>query len=133
MTKLLDGKTALITGASRGIGRAIALRLAEKGASIALNYVRNEEAAKQTASEIEKIGAKVSLFQANVGDAKAIEEMVNAAQTRFGKIDILVHNAALGAFKPVHQLKVNQWDLSLDINAKAFLLLAQKVARGARP
>ncbi len=126
MTKPLQGKTAVITGASRGIGRAIALDLASKGANIVLNYVRNEDAAKQTQSELKKLGVKVLPFQGNVGDPKAIEELIAAAGKTFGSIDILIHNAALGAFKPVHQLKINQWELSLDINAKAFLLLAQK-------
>ena len=126
MTKPLQGKTALITGASRGIGRAIALDLASKGAHIVLNYVRNEEAAKKTQGDLEKIGAKVLPFQANVGDPKAIEKLVAAAGKTFGSIDILIHNAALGAFKPVHQLKINQWDLSFEINTRALLLLVQK-------
>lgn len=127
MSKPLSGKTALITGSSRGIGRAIALQYASLGAHIALNYVRNEEAAQKTAAEIQALGVKVAVFQANVGDPKAIDELVKASSDQFGGIDILVHNAALGAFKPVHQLKLNQWELSLDINAKAFLLLSQKV------
>ncbi len=127
MTQPLQKKIALITGASRGIGRAIALRLASLGADIMVNYVRNEEAAAEVAGEIRKTGVRASVFQANVGDPQAIQELVDATIKEFGTIDILVHNAALGAFKPVHQLKVNQWDLSLDVNAKAFLLLAQKV------
>lgn len=127
MSRKLENKIALITGASRGIGRAIALRLAELGAHIVLNYVRNEEAAAQTAKELSKYGVEVLPVQANVGDPEAISSLVQAAFDRFGGVDILVHNAALGAFKPVHQLRLNQWDLSLDINAKAFLLLTQKV------
>ena len=127
MERKLEGKVALITGASRGIGRAIALRLAELGAHIVLNYVRDEEAAGKTAKELNAHNVEVLPFQANVGDADAIDQLVKAALERFGTVDILVHNAALGAFKPVHQLRINQWDLSLDINAKAFLLLTQKV------
>ncbi len=127
MERKLEGKTALITGASRGIGRAIALRLAELGAHIVLNYVRNEEAAEQTARELSKHKVEVLKVQANVGDPEALDPLVKAAFDRFGGVDILVHNAALGAFKPVHQLRLNQWDLSLDINTKAFLLLTQKV------
>lgn len=127
MERKLEKKVALITGASRGIGRAIALRLAELGANIVLNYVRNEEAAAQTAKELSLHKVEVLPVQANVGDPEAIDQLMKAAIERFGTVDILVHNAALGAFKPVHQLRMNQWDLSLDINAKAFLILTQKV------
>ncbi len=127
MERRLDKKVALITGASRGIGRAIALRLAELGAHIVLNYVRNEEAAAQTAEELSRHPVEVLQVQANVGDPEALDQLVKTTLDRFGGVDILVHNAALGAFKPVHQLRLNQWDLSLDINAKAFLLLTQKV------
>lgn len=127
MTHSLKGKTALVTGASRGIGRAIALKLAGQGSNIVLNYVRNQEAAQETEKQLLDLGVEVLPFQANVGDPKAIDELVQAALSRFGGIDILIHNAALGAFKPVHKLKLNQWDLSLDINSKAFLLLSQSV------
>ncbi len=126
MTKPLAGKTALITGSSRGIGRAIALELAQKGANIILNYVRNEEAAEKTKNELLALGVKVVPFQGNAGDPKTIEALIEIASKEFGRLDILIHNAALGAFKPVHQLKMNQWEISLDINAKAFLLLSQK-------
>ena len=127
MTKLLTGKVALITGASRGIGRAIALELASKGAHVVVNYARNEEAAKQTVDELSGNGIKAMPFRANVGDPKAVKELVSAALKEFGGIDLLVHNAAMGAFKPVHKLKMNQWDLSLDINAQALLTLSQEV------
>ena len=125
--KPLTNKVALITGASRGIGRAIALRLAEKGANIVVNYARNEKAARETVDRISGNGVKAFPFQANVGDPNAANELVEAAMAEFGGIDILVHNAAMGAFKPVHKLKVNQWELSLDINAQALLTLTQKV------
>src|SRR4051812_41785339 len=95
--KILQNKTALITGASRGIGKAIALELARMGADIVLNYVRNEEAAQSAESEISDLGVKVLVHQANVGDPKAMEAMVEAAMSAFGKIDLLIHNAALGA------------------------------------
>lgn len=127
MSQELKSKVALITGASRGIGRAIALQLAQRGANIAVNYVRNEEAAQKVVNEIKTKGQKALAIQANVGDPKAIDELVAKALSEFGRIDILVHNAALGAFKPVHRLKINQWDLSMDINAKALYLLTQKI------
>lgn len=127
MTKSSSGKVALITGASRGIGRAIAERLAKMGFDIVVNYARNEEAAQETVKALSNLGVRALPIQANVGDPKAIEKMIAEVGRAFGRIDLLVHNAALGAFKPLHQLKPNQWEMSLDINAKAFLLLTQKV------
>lgn len=126
MSKIHQGKVALITGSSRGIGKAIALELASMGADIAVNYVRSDEEAKKTAAEIEKAGVKASLFQANVGVATEVDVLADAVLEQFKRIDILVHNAALGAFKPVSKLRMNQWDLSFEINTKALLLLTQK-------
>lgn len=125
--KPLQGKTALITGSSRGIGRAIAEIFASQGAHIVLNYLRNEEAARETEELLKSRGSRVLTLQANVGNPKEAQTLVETAGKEFGKIDILVHNAALGAFKPVSQLRVNQWDLSMDVNAKALLVLAQTV------
>lgn len=125
--KPLKGKTALITGASRGIGRAIALRLAELGANISINYARNEEAARKTADEIQALGAATHLLAGNIADPVVMDQLISETLQTFHQIDILIHNAALGSFKPVHKMRVNQWDLTLDINAKAFFLLAQKV------
>ncbi len=124
--KPLLNKVALITGASRGIGRAIAMRFAQMGASIAVNYVRNDEAAQETVKELTRLGTRAFALRANVGDPKAAQELVEATAAEFGGIDILVHNAALGAFKPVHKLKLNQWELTMDTNTKAFFVLAQK-------
>jgi enoyl-[acyl-carrier protein] reductase III len=126
MTNSMKGKVALITGASRGIGRAIALRLADDGVNIAVNYLQNEAAAKKTVDELQSKGVKAAAFQANVGDLDAHNVLFEGVFKTFGMLDILIHNAALGAFKPMHKLKMNQWDLSMDINAKAFLALVQK-------
>lgn len=123
--KRFEKKIVLITGASRGIGRSIAELFSREGADIILNYLRNEEAAHETEKVLKSQGSRVLLAQANVGNPKEVEDLVELAAKTFGKIDVLIHNAALGAFKPVSQLRVNQWDLSLDVNAKAFLVLAQ--------
>jgi len=127
MMNSLKGQVALITGASRGIGRATALRLAEEGVNIAVNYLQNEDAANKTVEELKAKGVKSAAFQTNVGDLDAHEALIANVVKTFGTLDILIHNAALGAFKPVHKLKMNQWDLSMNINAKAFLALTQKV------
>lgn len=123
--KRFQGQVALITGASRGIGRAIAELFSREGADIVLNYLRNEEAAHETEKLLKAQGSRVFKVQANVGNPKEAEALVEAAGKEFGKIHILVHNAALGAFKPVSQLRINQWDLSLDVIAKALLVLTQ--------
>lgn len=123
--KRFQDKVVLVTGASRGIGRAIVTLFSREGAHIVLNYLRNEEAARETEKILTNQGSRVLLFQANVGNPNEAKELVETAGKKFGKLDVVVHNAALGAFKPVAELRVNQWDLSLDVNAKAFLVLAQ--------
>lgn len=123
--KRFEGKVVLITGASRGIGRAIAELFSREGADIILNYLRNEEAAREVQKVLTGLGSRVLPFQANVGNPKEAQALVDLAGREFGKIHILIHNAALGAFKPVSQLRINQWDLSLDVNAKALLVLTQ--------
>lgn len=127
MPKPLNQKVALVTGASRGIGKAIAFHLAAMGASIMVNYVRNEEAAQETVTALRAKGAAAEVFQANAGDGADQNKLVEATLKTFGAVDILVHNAAIGAFKPVHKLKMNQWDLSFTINTRALLELTQKV------
>ncbi len=127
MPQPFQNKVALITGASRGIGRAIAFQLASLGAHIVVNYVRDDDAANETVKTLTPLGVRAIPFRANVGDPEALDQLVHAASEEFGHIDILVHNAALGAFKPVHKLKLNQWELSMDVNARAFFLLTQKV------
>jgi 3-oxoacyl-[acyl-carrier protein] reductase len=89
----LEGKQALVTGGSRGIGKAIALGLAEDGADIAINYRRDEESARDTVAEIEKLGRRAVAYAASIDDFAQCETMVTAARADFGHIDILVNNA----------------------------------------
>ena len=118
-----SGQRALVTGGSRGIGAAIARRLAACGAHVTINYLSNEEAARRTAAEIERAGGSVTLAQANMNDPEAIASLT--ARVSAEGVDMLVHNAALGSFKPLHKVKPNQWDLTMNVNARALLLLAQ--------
>ena len=92
---LLDGKTALVTGASRGIGRAIAIRLASEGAAVAINYAGNVKAAEEVKAVIEAAGGRALLVQADVADAAAVDGMIKAVVENFGSIDILVNNAGI--------------------------------------
>ena len=100
----LTGKTALITGGSRGIGRAIALRFAEAGADVAINYLRSVGPAEETAREVEKLGRRCLLIKANVADEKGIERIFESLQSEFGRLDILISNAASGVLKSVLEL-----------------------------
>lgn len=118
-------KTLFITGGSRGIGRAIVLSQARPGLTIFLNFLRDEESAEQTKAEAEKKGARVILVQGNVGQIDEIPSLFEIIKKETPRLDILIHNAALGVFKPVHQLRAKDWDISMDVNAKAFVFLTQ--------
>lgn len=121
----LPEKHILISGGTRGIGRAITLSEAREGATIFLNYLRDEETAETTKREAEKRGAKVHLLRGNVGDPDAIGPLFDAVKAKTDRLDALVHSAALGVFKPVSQLRPKDWDISMDVNARAFLTLTQ--------
>jgi len=126
--KPLQGKVALITGSGRGIGKAIALKLASQGCDIVVNYFRRREAAEQTAEEVRKLGVKVEVVKANVGDPEKIAELFDAIARSFGHLDIFISNAASGVGRPIMEIDEKAWDWTLDINAKALLLCAQRAA-----
>ena len=114
-----------ISGGSRGIGRAITLSQARKNTTFFVNYLRDDEAALKIKKEAEKKGAHVHLVQGNVGDPEDIQVIFKTVASKTHRLDALIHNAALGVFKPVHTLRVKDWDISLDVNAKALLTLTQ--------
>jgi enoyl-[acyl-carrier protein] reductase III len=122
----LRGKAALVTGGSRGIGRAIALRLAEHGADIVVNYVRHRSDAEETAAEIERHGVRCLVVKGNVAEEKDIASMFEQIRERYQHLDILVSNAASGVLKPVLELTQRHWDWAMDINARALLTLTQQ-------
>lgn len=122
----LKGKTVLITGGSRGIGRAIALRLSEHGANVVVNYVRHKRDAGQTADMVEKQGGKCLLVKANVANAKDVQRMFEVVGEEFGQLDVLVSNAASGVLKPALELTERHWNWAMDINARALLILVQQ-------
>ena len=121
----LDGKVALITGGSRGIGRAIALRLAEYGADVVVNYVRHRGDAEETVAAIEKKGVRCLAVKANVAQEEDVIRMFDEIRKRHDHLDIVVSNAASGVLKPAMELTIRHWNWAMDINARALLTLTQ--------
>ena len=114
-----EGRVALVTGGSRGIGKAIALELASRGADIAFNYLRNHRAAAETESEIVALGVRCLKYRAHLGDEAKITSLFEAIETKFGRLNILVNNAATGVQRPALELESKHWDWTLNVNARA--------------
>ena len=114
----LQGKCALVTGGSRGIGRAVCLELARQGARVAVNYAGNAAAAEETVKACEAQGVEAFAIQADVADAAACETMVKEVLTRFGRLDILVNNAGVTRDGLMPMMKEADWDAVLDTNLK---------------
>ena len=114
----LEGKKALVTGASRGIGRAIAIALAEAGADVAVNYAGSASAAAETAAAVEALGRKALLVQADVGKPDAFEDMVGKVLEAFGTIDILVNNAGITRDNLIMRMKEEDFDQVIETNLK---------------
>ena len=126
---LLDGKCALVTGASRGIGRAVALKLASEGAKVALNFAGNEAAANEVRQEIEAMGGQAILVKADVADEAAVQDMVQKTADAFGRIDILVNNAGITRDGLLARMKEEDWDAVLSTNLKGVFLTTKAVAK----
>src|SRR5262245_52466299 len=115
----LDGKVALVTGASRGIGRAIAIALGKAGADVAVNFVEDEADARKVCAEVEKIGRKALVVKADVSKAGEVSEMVAAVQKELGEISILVNNAAISRSQLLEEITERDWDEILAVNLKS--------------
>ena len=126
---LLDGKVALVTGASRGIGRAIAIRLASEGAKVAINFAGNQKAAEEVKSEIEKNGGEAILVKANVADSAAVEEMFAKVVEAFGTVDILVNNAGITRDGLLVRMKDEDFDAVFDTNLKGVFYCTKAAAK----
>ena len=126
---LLDGKTALVTGASRGIGRAVALRLAEEGARVAINYAGNVKAAEEVKAAIEAAGGTAMLCRADIADSAAVEAMVDSVVKAFGAIDILVNNAGITRDTLLMRMKDEDFEKVLDTNLKGVFYCTKAVSK----
>ena len=124
---MLKGKTAVVTGGSRGIGRAICLKFAENGADIAFLYAGNTVKAEETLQELESLGAKVKAYQCNVADADEVAETVKEITKDFGGIHILVNNAGITKDKLVPMMKTADFDTVIDTNLKGVFYMTKGV------
>jgi len=116
MGDLLKGKKALVTGASRGIGRAIAIEMAHQGASVAVNYLSSEKDAEEVARSIEDSGVETWLYPADISDMEQTKKMADQIHKYFGKIDILVNNAGINVDKMFHRMDPDQWNRVISVN-----------------
>ena len=125
----LSGKVALVTGGGRSIGRAIALAFAREGADVAVNYVRDDRAADETAAAVQQAGRRSMTVRADTSAPADVASMVAAVLTRFGVIDVLVNNAAILKRTPFLEITEEEWDQIIDVNLKGYFLVGQSVAR----
>jgi NAD(P)-dependent dehydrogenase (short-subunit alcohol dehydrogenase family) len=127
---LLDGRVALVTGGSRGLGRAIALAFGREGAAVAFNYVKADAEAEATLAEIRAGGARAWGFKASVLDREALAGVVRTMEEEAGGIDVLVNNAGIGQVVPLALMEEEDWDRMMDTHVKGAFLASQAVLRG---
>lgn len=127
--KLLDGKTAVITGSGRGIGKAIAMKFASLGADIVINDIPQSEYADETCEEIKKLGVKAIVVKGDVRNADDVKNLIDTTVKEFGKIDILVNNAGITRDGLMLRMSEEDWDLVLDINLKGAFNCIKAAAR----
>src|ERR1700675_2470746 len=125
MSKQLEGKTALITGGSRGIGAAIAKRLAADGANVAITYAKDASAASAVVKAIERNGGKAVAIQADAADVEAVKRAVEKTVATFGRLDVLVNNAGTAIPKPFEETTLEEMDRVIDINLRGVLATTQ--------
>ena len=129
VSRRYENKAALVTGASRGIGRAIALRLAAEGANVVVNYNANANAADEVAQAIRQSGAEAHVVQADVAQASEVDRLVQAALEKLGRIDVVVNNAGITRDALIMRMSGDDWDAVLDTNLKSAFLVTKAVLR----
>jgi 3-oxoacyl-[acyl-carrier protein] reductase len=127
---LLDGRIALVTGATRGLGRAIARTLAREGADVAFNYTRSDADAAALGEEIRALGRRALAFKISVLDKAGLHELVRRIEGEWGGVDVLVNNAGIGQVVPLALMEEEDWDRMMSVNVKGAFLVSQAVLRG---
>jgi NAD(P)-dependent dehydrogenase (short-subunit alcohol dehydrogenase family) len=126
---MAQSKVALVTGASKGVGKGIAIGLARAGYEVAVNYNSDRAGAEETVGEIVALGGRAAGFQANVGVSSDVDRLFGEVETRFGRLDCLVNNAGVQTWKALLDLEESEWDRVIDTNLKGTFLCTQRAAR----
>ena len=129
MPMTLAGKTALVTGASKGVGKGIALELARQGCDIAVNFNSDGPGAEATCAEVRGLGRRAVAIQADVGKAEQVARMFSAAMAEFSRLDILVNNAGVQTWKPLLELQEHEWNRVIETNLRGCFLCTQAAGR----
>ena len=132
MAGALQGQVAVVTGGSRGIGRACAIALANEGADVVINYTSNEDAAKSAAAECEKAGVKTVIVKADVSNAAEAQALIKAAEDTFGKVDLLINNAGINRDKTIQRMSVEEWDTVVQTDLSSIFYLTNAALGGMR-
>jgi 3-oxoacyl-[acyl-carrier protein] reductase len=128
-TKQLSGKVALVTGGSRGIGAAIAKRLAADGTTVSITYTSAPQKADEVVREIESAGGKALAIRADSTDANAVKSAIAETVQKFGRLDVLVNNAGIAVIKPLDQFSLDDFDRTIAVNVRAVFIAAQEASR----
>lgn len=128
----LKGKNAIVTGSSRGIGKAIAIRFAEEGANVVVNHLNGDTDGEKTLTEIRSKGAQAIRVEADIGKSEDVRRLVSTALDRFGTVDILVNNAGMGLTKPFAAIQEHEWERLMAVHLNGVFLATQLVGEGMR-
>lgn len=132
MAGALEGQVAVVTGASRGIGRACAVALSREGAAVVINYTSNEQAANECKAEVEAAGARALVVQADVSQVEDAQRLIHAAEEAFGRVDILVNNAGINRDRTIQRMSTEEWDSVIETDLSSIFYCTNAVVGGMR-